>query len=234
MLEVKDLCAGYGQFQALFDVSIKVGEGQAISIIGANGAGKSTLLKSIAGTVDLLGGSIRFGGQSINLIPPHERVALGIALVPEGRRIFRSLSVSENLAIGSHPQRGGHWKIDTVLEVFPLLERLTVRAADKLSGGEQQALAIGRALMSNPRLLLLDEVSLGLAPIVVKQLYAALPIIRQRGCSLVIVEQDTNQALAASDYTYCMLEGKVSLDGEPSQLTREQISRAYFGVAEPA
>ncbi len=234
LLEIQHLSAGYGQFQALFDLSLQLQEGQAISVIGANGAGKSTLLKTIAGTVEAISGDVLLDGISIRARAPHERVIEGIALVPEGRRIFRSLTVRENLLIGGYSARSGPWNVDSILEVFPILENFIGRDADRLSGGEQQALAIGRALMSNPRVLLLDEVSLGLAPIVVKQLYGALPIIRGKGCALVIVEQDTNQALAASDHTYCMLEGRISLEGKPSELTREQISQAYFGVGAPA
>lgn len=230
ILEVKNLDAGYGQFQALFDVSLNLKEGEAISVIGANGAGKSTLLKAIAGTVSMNSGDVLLDGRSICDMQPHERVLQGIALVLEGRRIFRSLTVRENLLIGGYASRPGPWNVASILEAFPILENFIGRDADRLSGGEQQALAIGRALMSNPRVLLLDEVSLGLAPIVVKQLYAALPIIRNKGCALVIVEQDTNQALAASDHTYCMLEGRISLEGKPTELTREQISQAYFGL----
>lgn len=231
ILEIKNLNAGYGQFQALFDVSLKVNQGDAIAVIGANGAGKSTLLKAISGSVDILFGEIEYQGESINSMPPHERVTAGIALVPEGRRIFQSLTARENLMIGGHSSRRGPWSFDSILEAFPILKNFIDRPADRLSGGEQQALAIGRALMSNPRLLLLDEVSLGLAPIVVKQLYAALPTIRDSGCAMVIVEQDTNQALAASEYAYCMLEGRISLEGKPADLSRDQISRAYFGIA---
>jgi branched-chain amino acid transport system ATP-binding protein len=230
LLEIQHLSAGYGQFQALFDLSLQLQEGQAISVIGANGAGKSTLLKTIAGTVEAISGDVLLDGISIRARASHERVIEGIALVPEGRRIFRSLTVRENLLIGGYSARSGPWNVESILEAFPILENFIGRAANRLSGGEQQALAIGRALMSNPRVLLLDEVSLGLAPIVVKQLYAALPVIRDKGCALVIVEQDTNQALAASDYTYCMLEGRISLEGKPSELTRAQISQAYFGL----
>lgn len=230
LLDIQNLNAGYGQFQALFDVSLSVKHDEAIAVIGANGAGKSTLLKAITGGVDILFGDIIFDGTSIASMPPYERVLQGIALVPEGRRIFHSLTARENLMIGGHASRPGPWNLDTIVATFPILENFIDRPADRLSGGEQQALAIGRALMSNPRLLLLDEVSLGLAPIVVKQLYAALPTIRDRGCALVIVEQDTNQALAASEHAYCMLEGRISLEGKPAQLTRDQISQAYFGI----
>ena len=230
LLEIQHLSAGYGQFQALFDLSLQLQEGQAISVIGANGAGKSTLLKTISGTVEAISGDVLLDGISIRARASHERVIEGIALVPEGRRIFRSLTVRENLLIGGYSARSGPWNVESILEAFPILENFIGRAANRLSGGEQQALAIGRALMRNPRVLLLDEVSLGLAPIVVKQLYAALPVIRDKGCALVIVEQDTNQALAASDYTYCMLEGRISLEGKPSELTRAQISQAYFGL----
>jgi branched-chain amino acid transport system ATP-binding protein len=230
LLKIQHISAGYGQFQALFDVSLNLKEGEAISVIGANGAGKSTLLKTISGTVNMISGEVLLDGKSIRDLQPHERVLQGIALVPEGRRIFHSLTVKENLMIGGYSSRPGPWNVESILEAFPILENFIGRAANRLSGGEQQALAIGRALMSNPRVLLLDEVSLGLAPIVVKQLYAALPVIRDKGCALVIVEQDTNQALAASDYTYCMLEGRISLEGKPSELTRAQISQAYFGL----
>jgi branched-chain amino acid transport system ATP-binding protein len=168
----------------------------------------------------------------LNPLTDHRRAALGISLVPEGRRIFPSLSVDENLAIGGYGKRSGPWDRNGVLESIPLLQRIVGRSAAKLSGGEQQALAIGRALMNNPTLLLLDEVSLGLAPVVVKQIYDALPAIRAHGTTMLLVEQDTNQALAAADYAYCMLEGRVSLEGKPADLSREAITNAYFGVDE--
>lgn len=230
LLEVKKISAGYGQFQALFDVSMQIADGAAVSVIGANGSGKSTLLKAIAGTVSIDSGEIFFDGSLINGLSSNERLDQGIALVPEGRRIFRSLTVEENLQIGAYSRRSGKWDTTQVFELFPILARLANRQADKLSGGEQQALAIGRALMSNPRLLLLDEVSLGLAPIVVKQLYDVIPKILASGSSLVIVEQDTNQALSAAEYAYCLLEGRVSLQGKPSELSRDRISTAYFGL----
>jgi len=230
LLEIEALNAGYGLFQALFAVDLTIEEGEAIAIIGANGAGKSTLLKAIVGLVPVARGEVRFDGGSLVGVPTHRRAAAGIALVPEGRRIFPSLSVSENLQIGAYRARPGPWGEARVFEAFPLLARLAGRSAARLSGGEQQALAIGRALMSNPRVLLLDEVSLGLAPVVVQQLYAAVPTIRAQGTTLVIVEQDVNQALAAADRVSCLLEGRVSLSGTPATLTRKQITAAYFGA----
>jgi branched-chain amino acid transport system ATP-binding protein len=230
LLDVDRLDAGYGDFQALFGVSVEVDAGEAVAVIGANGAGKSTLLKAIAGLVPVRRGEIRFDGERIDAVPAHERVERGIALVPEGRRIFPSLSVEENLRIGAYRGRPGPWTIDRVVATFPLLGRLLGRSAARLSGGEQQALAIARGLMSNPRILLLDEVSLGLAPVVVRQLYDALPAIRATGTTLLLVEQDINQALAAADHVSCLLEGRVSLSGRPADLDREAITAAYFGL----
>ena len=178
-------------------------------------------------------GDIRFDGASLRGVPAPRRVRLGISLVPEGRRIFPSLTVAENLAVGSYQRRPGPWTADRVLATFPLLEPLRRRSAARLSGGEQQALAIGRALMNNPRLLLLDEVSLGLAPIVVKQLYLALPGVRDAGTTLVLVEQDVNQALAAAEHVTCLLEGRVSLSGPPGGLAHDEITAAYFGTHPP-
>jgi branched-chain amino acid transport system ATP-binding protein len=230
LLEVEELDGFYGDFQALFGVSMAVEERDAVAVIGANGAGKSTLMKTIAGLVPIGGGDIRFDGRSLRGTSPHSRVAMGISLVPEGRRIFRSLSVDENLEIGAYRARRGPWTKAKVYGTFPLLDRLAKRSAARLSGGEQQTLAIGRALMSNPRLLLLDEVSLGLAPVVVKQLYQALPLVRAEDTTPVIVEQDINRALAAADHAYCLLEGRVSLEGARGSLAREAITAAYFGL----
>ena len=229
-LSVESVDAGYGDFQALFGVSLEVPQGSTIAIIGANGAGKSTLLRAVMGQVALTRGAIRYRGDDLASIPTHERVARGLALVPEGRRLFPSLTVSENLRIGGHRARPGRWSIETVVELFPLLARLLSRPADVLSGGEKQAVAIGRALMSNPDVLLLDEVSLGLAPIVVRDLYAAIPGLKAAGTTVVIVEQDVTLALEIADHAYCMLEGRITLSGPPADLTHEAVTDAYFGV----
>ena len=230
LLDVVGLDARYGEFQALFSVDLQVAEGEAIAVVGANGAGKSTLLKAIAGAVPIGGGNIVFDGRSLAHTPAHHRVGLGIALVPEGRHVFPSLTVEENLVIGGYRRRPGHWTVERVYETFPMLARLARRSGRRLSGGEQQAVAIGRALMSNPRLLLLDEVSLGLAPVVVGQLYSALPVIRETGTTVLLVEQDLNQAFAVADRVYCLLEGRVSLQGRPDDLDRDQVTAAYFGL----
>ena len=230
LLDVSGLDAWYGDFQALFGVSISVGEGEVVAVIGANGAGKSTLLRTVAGLQPRTAGSLTFDGATLAGVPAHRRVALGISLVPEGRRIFPSLSVEENLLVGAQVARPGAWTVAAVLELFPLLGDKRRRGGSQLSGGEQQALAIGRGLMANPRLLLLDEVSLGLAPVVVRRIYEALPAIRAAGTTVVVVEQDIGQALRAADRVYCMLEGRVALEGVPAELDRERIATAYFGV----
>ncbi|HZX54472.1 MAG TPA: ABC transporter ATP-binding protein, partial [Ilumatobacteraceae bacterium] len=205
LLVVDNLDAGYGDFQALFGIDLHVAEAETVSIIGANGAGKTTLLRSIVGLVRPMRGDVRYDGTSIAAAPVYKRVADGIALVPEGRRIFPSLTVEENIVIGGDVGRPGPWTKQRVLEAFPLLNRLLRRSGEGLSGGERQTLAIARALMSNPRLLLLDEVSLGLAPIVVRQVYEAVPLIKAQGTTVLIVEQDVNQALAVADRFYCLL-----------------------------
>jgi branched-chain amino acid transport system ATP-binding protein len=231
LLEIRSLSAGYGDFQALFGIDLLVDEHETLAVIGANGAGKSTLLNTVAGLVRTSGGSVRFAGEDLLAVPSHRRVGRGVALVPEGRRLFPSLTVEENLLVGGHARRPGRWDLDRVLDVFPLVRPLLRRPADVLSGGERQAVAIGRALMANPRLLLFDEVSLGLAPIVVKQLYAALPAVVAGGTTVLIVEQDIGQALAVADRVVCLLEGRVSLEGRPGDLDRFRITEAYFGAA---
>jgi branched-chain amino acid transport system ATP-binding protein len=230
LLEVRALDAGYGDFQALFGVSLAVAAGQVVAVIGANGAGKSTLLKSIAGVMPSRRDAVRFDGEPVGDLPAHRRVARGIALVPEGRRLFPSLSVEENLKIGGQLGRPGPWALARIYELFPVLAERRSQPATSLSGGQQQMVAIGRALMSNPKLLLCDEISLGLAPIVVREIYARLPAIVAEGLSLVIVEQDIVQALAAASQVYCLQEGRVALEGAAGALTREAIAAAYFGV----
>jgi branched-chain amino acid transport system ATP-binding protein len=230
LLEVRGASSFYGDFQALYDISLAVEEGERFAMIGSNGAGKSTLLRMIAGLLPARGGGIRFDGQAIDALPTHERVKLGVSLVPEGRRVFPSLSVEENLLIGGYRGRRGHWGLGRVYELFPLLKERARRSAAVLSGGEQQALAIGRALMNNPRLLLLDEVSLGLAPVVIRELYDRLPAIAAAGTTVLIVEQNIDQALGVADRVACLLEGRISLAGRPAELTREAIAAAYFGI----
>jgi branched-chain amino acid transport system ATP-binding protein len=230
LLEVRALDAFYGDFQALFGISLSVGPGQVVAVLGANGAGKSTLLKSIAGLIASPHEAIRFGGEPIGDLRANEVVARGIALVPEGRRLFPSLSVEENLVIGGQLGRPGPWTLSRIYELFPMLGERRSQLSMSLSGGQQQMVAIGRALMSNPKLLLCDEISLGLAPIVIKDIYARLPTITAEGISLVIVEQDIVQALSAAQHVYCLQEGRMVLDGAPAALTREAISAAYFGV----
>jgi len=230
LLATSGLVAHYGDFQALFGIDVVVEEGEAVAIIGANGAGKSTFLNSVAGLLQNVPGSIRWAGKPIGDLPANRLVRLGIALVPEGRRLFPSLSVEENLAIGGYGGRPGGWTLQRVFELFPFIEERRATSASALSGGQQQMVAIGRALMSNPRLLLCDELSLGLAPTIIKTIYNALPAIREDGTTMLIVEQDIKQAMAVCDRVYCLQEGRVTLEGRPSELSGEAIKRAYFGL----
>ena len=230
LLDVRALDAYYADFQALFGVSLRMAAGEVVAVIGANGAGKSTLLKCIAGVIPSRRDAILFDGGPIGDAPAHAVVARGIALVPEGRRLFSSLSVEENLLIGGQLGRPGPWCLSRIYELFPTLAARRHVPSTSLSGGEQQMVAIGRALMSNPKLLLCDEISLGLAPVVVRDVYARLPAIVSEGSSLIIVEQDIVQALKAADHVYCLQEGRVALVGAAATLTREAISAAYFGA----
>lgn len=230
MLDIQSLDVVYGDFQATFGIDLHIDTAETVSIIGANGAGKSTLLKAICGLAAVRSGSITYKGADISAVPAHQRVTQGISMVPEGRRIFPSLTVDENLLIGAHTGRKGPWDRNAVLAAFPLLERLRKRNTDGLSGGERQTLAIARSLMANPDLLLLDEVSLGLAPIVVKQVYEAIPAIKAQGTTILVVEQDVNQALSVCDRFYCLLEGRISLSGTPAGVPKHEITEAYFGL----
>jgi len=230
LLETRDLTAFYGDFQALFGIDLCIEEGETVAIIGANGAGKSTLLRAITGQLRAPAERVRFDGKPIGSLAPDRIVRLGIALVPEGRRLFASLTVEENLRLGEQCRRRGPWTLERIYRLFPSLARRRLTPAPALSGGEQQMAAIGRALMANPRLLLCDEISLGLAPIVIRDIYAALPGIRAEGTTVLVVEQDTNRALAVADRVYCLQEGRITLSGAPRELTRERIRLAYFGV----
>lgn len=230
MLSVSGLSAYYGDLKAVNSVSLEVGKGEVVALVGANGAGKSTLMKALAGIHHQVEGEVSFGGRDITTLQDVDRVSLGISLVPEGRRLFGSLTVKENLVVGAASKRPGNWDLGSVVEVFPMLKPLLNRNAMQLSGGQQQAVAIGRALMSNPKLLLLDEVSLGLAPIVVDELYNALQPVLDEGLSVVLVEQDLGRAFKSASRLVCILEGQIVLEGKSDELTRDQVSAAYFGA----
>ena len=231
LLSTHGLTAFYGDFQALFGVDLTLGAGETLAIIGANGAGKSTLLRSVCGLISAASGMIRFDGAEVGALSAPEIMALGIAMVPEGRKLFPSLSVEENLLIGTYGRKTqGTWSLSTVYDLFPVLRERRQNPGTALSGGQQQMVAIGRALMSNPRVLLCDEISLGLAPVVIKDIYAALPRIKEGGTSVIVVEQDIGQALRVADRVVCMMEGRVTLEGTPASLTRALIHDAYFGA----
>lgn len=229
-LVIEGLESFYGDFQALHGVSLELLPGQVLALIGANGAGKSTLLKSIVGLVAPRRGMVRWNGAAITGLKAALTLGLGVALVPEGRRLFPSLSVEENLVLGGQIGRNGPWSLAGVYKLFPILQEKRLAPATSLSGGQQQMVAIGRALMSNPELLLLDELSLGLAPIVIKGIYAQLPHITGAGMSAILIEQDVNRALGAAGQFLCLQEGRVSLQGRPGEHSRDAISAAYFGT----
>jgi len=230
LLATAGLTAFYGDFQALFGIDLAVEEGEAVAIIGANGAGKSTLLRTICGLLPARPERIRYRDRAIGALAPPDILALGIALVPEGRRLFPSLTVEENLLMGTQCGRKGPWHLERVYGLFPILRERRRMAATALSGGQQQMAAIGRALMTNPELLLCDEISLGLAPVVIRDVYAALPGIRREGTTLIVVEQDVNRALRIADRVYCLQEGRITLEGKPGDLTRDAVRLAYFGI----
>jgi branched-chain amino acid transport system ATP-binding protein len=229
LLEVTGLDVFYGDFQALFGVWMSVPRGGATALVGANGAGKTTLLRTIAGAQPAAHGTVTYRGEQITTAPPHQRIAQGIALVPEGRRLFPSLTVQENIQVGAAAAASDEWPLDRIYQTFPMIARRRGQRASTLSGGEQQAVAIARALAAAPALLLLDEISLGLAPLVVEALYQTLAELRQQGTTLVIVEQDLRRAMATCDDLVCLLEGRVALAGPVADLTRDQVVAAYFG-----
>jgi branched-chain amino acid transport system ATP-binding protein len=230
LLSVRGLNAFYGSFQALFDVSLEAGEGETVAVIGANGAGKTTMLRTIAGVLPVPAPAVRFDGAAVGGRPAHELVDRGIVLVPEGRRIFPSLSVEENLQVGAYRGRPGRFTLERVYALFPALAERRRQPGTNLSGGEQQMLAIGRGLMANPRLLLVDELSLGLAPVVVQGLYRVLREIAGAGTTTLVVDQHVSQVLPLAQRVYCLRKGTVALEGRPAELTRARIAAAYFGV----
>jgi branched-chain amino acid transport system ATP-binding protein len=230
LLSIKGLDSHYGDFQALYGVDMSLAEGEVLAIIGANGAGKTTLMRSISGLMSNGASQITYRSQHIGALRADEVAARGIALVPEGRQLFPSLAVEENLLIGGRMHRKGPWDLTAVFELFPILKERRAVPSTSLSGGQQQMVAIGRALMSNPDLILFDEISLGLAPVIIKSIYEALPGIVGTGMSAMIVEQDISKALSVSDRLYCLQEGRVALEGASNEVSREAISAAYFGV----
>ncbi|HEU4440372.1 MAG TPA: ABC transporter ATP-binding protein [Methylomirabilota bacterium] len=229
LLRVHGLSAFYGSFQALFEVSLEAREAETVAIIGANGAGKTTVLRAIAGVLPVPASAVRFDGAAVGGRPAHELVGRGVVMVPEGRRIFPSLSVEENLLVGAYCDRPGRWTLARVYELFPVLRTRRRQPGTNLSGGEQQMLAIGRGLMGNPRLLLVDEISLGLAPLVVQELYRVLRVIAEEGTTTLVVDQNVSQILPLAHRVYCLRKGAVSLEGRPAELSRGRIAAAYFG-----
>ena len=229
LLETRDLTAFYGDFQALFGITLSLEKGETVAIIGANAAGKSTFLKTVAGLLPSAPGAVRFEDEDIGGARSVDIVEKGVILVPEGRRLFPSLTVEENLLVGAYRRRG-RWTLDRIYALFPILAERRNLPATSLSGGQQQMCAIGRALMADPRVLLCDELSLGLAPIVIRDIYRSLPAIKAEGTSLIIVEQDIVQALAVADRVYCFQEGRMTLTGRPAELSHDAIHAAYFGV----
>jgi branched-chain amino acid transport system ATP-binding protein len=230
LLDVQDLQARHGLLHAVRGVSFTVSQGETVALVGANGAGKSTMLRTLAGAHPASAGTIRFDDVDITSVPAHRRVALGIALVPEGRKLFADLTVEENLLVAGRRAKPGPWTVETVVAAFPMLKPLRNKKASQLSGGEQQATSIGRALMTNPRLLMVDEVSLGLAPIAVDAVYESLSSLIQSGSTVVLVEHDLRRAMSVADRVICILEGKIVLEAATASVSRELITEAYFGL----
>ncbi|MGX5839202.1 ABC transporter ATP-binding protein [Mesorhizobium sp. ArgA1] len=230
LLAIENLVVRHGLLQAVRGVSFSIERGQTLALVGANGAGKTTLLRAIAGAHQPSAGRVLLDGADITSVPSHKRVGMGIALVPEGRKLFVQMTVEENLLLGKTAGRPGDWSVEKVLDTFPNLKPRRHAKTGHLSGGEQQATAIGRALMSNPELLLLDEVSLGLSPLVVDRVYASLQGLISSGTTIILVEQDLNRALSVSDKVICMLEGRVALEGPSKGMSRDEVTKAYFGL----
>jgi branched-chain amino acid transport system ATP-binding protein len=229
-LVVDNLAARHGLLPAVSDVSFALEEGEVVALIGANGAGKTTLLRTIAGAHPAAGGRVLLDGADLAAMPAHRRVGRGIALVPEGRRLFAEMSVEDNLRLAVSAGRKGRWSIASVMATFPQLDRLRRARAGTLSGGEQQAVAIARALLTNPTLLLLDEASLGLSPRAVDQIYASLREIVAAGTTMILVEQDLGRALGAAGRVLCLRESRIVLAGPAAGIDRARIMAAYFGA----
>jgi branched-chain amino acid transport system ATP-binding protein len=232
LLQVSDLVVHHGQLRALSGISLTVYPGEVYALIGANGAGKSTLMRTIAGLHRPTSGSVAFDGRDVTRVRPEKRAAAGIVMVPEGRRLFPSLTLEENLKVGASYARKGPWAIGRVYELFPWMRERRGQKTAQMSGGEQQAVAIGRALVANPRVLLLDELSLGLAPVIVQRIYAMLPQVLDSGITVLLVEQDVSQALRVATHLQCLLEGHTTLQGTPAEVSREQVEAAYFGASD--
>ncbi len=229
-LSVRNLDVRHGLLQAVRDVSFNLARGEVLALVGANGAGKTTLLRSIAGAHLPVGGQILLDGEDVTVVPSHKRIARGIALVPEGRRLFSQMTVEENLLLGKSAGRKGEWTVERIFDAFPNLKPRRHAKTGHLSGGEQQATAIGRALMSNPDILLLDEVSLGLSPLVVDRVYQQLQSLLSSGTTIILVEQDLARAMSVASRVICMLEGRIVLDRPANGVTREEVTQAYFGL----
>jgi branched-chain amino acid transport system ATP-binding protein len=232
LLEVRDLVVHHGQLQALSGISLTVYPGEVYALIGANGAGKSTLLRTIAGLHHPTTGTITYDGRDVTRLRPEKRAAAGIVMVPEGRRLFPTLTLEDNLKVGMSYARKGPWNIERIYELFPWMTERRGQKTAQMSGGEQQSVAIGRALVANPRVLLLDELSLGLAPVIVQRIYATLPQVLESGITVLLVEQDVSQALRVASHLQCLLEGHTTLEGTPAEVTRPQVEAAYFGATD--
>ena len=233
-VEIEGLESGYGEIQVLWGISLSVRAGKLTTIIGANGAGKTTTLRTTMGSVRPWGGRILLDGEDITRMPPHAKTERGLVLVPEGRQLFGTLSVQENLELGAYSRRArGRMKqnMSRVFELFPRLEQRRRQRSATLSGGEQQMLAVGRGLMEDPRVLMIDELSLGLAPVLAQQLFLTLKKLKQEGLTMVLVEQNIHLALALSDYTYVLAEGRVHMQGCAREVANsEEVRRAYLGL----